>query len=76
MEYVSAYFKTISNVLESCSDIVLGLMEEKRESISGDIKFYFLLTMAMRASHCNNWFKQDDKGDVQNVNFLSKIFFY
>ena len=67
MDYVSAYFETISNVLVSCSDNVLGLIKEERENLSGDIKFYFLLAMAMRAKQCTDWFKPDDKGKVQKI---------
>ena len=68
MDYVSAYFETISNVLVSCSDNVLGLIEDKRENLAGDIKFYFLLAMAMRAKQCTDWFNPDDKGEGQNGN--------
>ena len=70
MENVSACFDSISNILESSSDIVLGLMEEERENLTGDIKFYFLLAMAMRAKQCTDWFKPDDKGEVENVSYL------
>ena len=73
MDYVSAYFETISNVLVSCSDIVLRLMEEERENLKGDIKFYFLLAMAMRAKQCTDWFKPDNKGEVQKINSLNNF---
>ena len=73
MDYMSAYFETISNVLESCSDDVLGLMEEERENLSRDIKFYFLLAMAMRTKQCTDWFKPDDTGEVQKAKFLKNF---
>ena len=56
MENVSQFFESISDVLIASSDIVLGLMEEERVNLSGDIKFYFLLAMVMRAKQCTNWF--------------------
>ena len=71
MENVSAYFETISNVLVSSSDIVLGWMEEERENLAGDIKFYFLFAMAMRAKQCTDWFNPDDKGKAKDINCLS-----
>ena len=67
LEYVSAYFEDISKVLESSSDIVLELMEEERENFAGDIKFYFLQAMAMRAKQCTDWFKPEDKGEMHIV---------
>ena len=62
MEYVSAYFDSILNVLVCSSDIVLGMMEEERGNLAGDIKFYFLLAMTMRAKQSKNWFQRHDKG--------------
>ena len=68
MQYVSAYFDSISNVLVSSSDIVWQLMEEERGNVAADIKFYFLLAMVMRAKQSTNWFKGHDKGKMQNMN--------
>ena len=76
IDYVSAYFETISNVLVSSADVVLGLMEEERENLSGDIKFYFLLAMAMRAKQCTDWFKPDNKGELQNRKYLRLFFIH
>ena len=76
IDYVSAYFETISNVLVSSSNIVLGWMEEEGENLNGDVKFYFLLAMAMRAKKCTDWFKPDDKGEVHNINSLKNFSFH
>ena len=67
MEYVSAYFHSISNVLGTTSGIVLELMEEEKEYLAGDIKFYLLFATAMRANKCTDWFKPDDNGEVRSV---------
>ena len=74
MQYVSAYFESISNVLVSSVDIVLGFMEEEREYFTDDITFYFLLAMIMRAKQCPDWFKPEDKSEVANI--ISYIQFY
>ena len=68
MEYVFEYSETISKVLESSSDNVLELMEDERENLAGEMKFYFLLAMTMRAKQSTDWFKPDNKGEVQRVN--------
>ena len=39
-------------------------MENERANLAGDIKFYFLLAMSMRAKQCQDWFKPEDKGEL------------
>ena len=73
MENVSAYFDSISYVLEYSADIVLRLMEEQRENLEGDMKFYFLLAMTMRAKQCNDWFKPQERGELQKINPLKNF---